>query len=99
MVLTRATTMVKATPGIDEDQLLTEVQVADLLRLSYRTLQTWRSDKVGPPYVRVGRAIRYRRSDLIAWMVSNTVRPSQSLAQIAARASERTDSECPSRTR
>src|SRR4051794_38724568 len=52
----------------DPDTLLTEVQAADFLNLSVRTLQAWRIKIAGPRFVRAGRAIRYRRSDLIAWI-------------------------------
>ena len=59
--------------GSDHDALLTEVQAADLLSLSVRTLQAWRTRAFGPAFVRAGRAIRYRRRDLFAWMDANTV--------------------------
>ena len=59
---------------IDLDVLLSEVWAADLLGLSSRTLQAWRGKNTGPAFVRVGRAVRYRRRDLIAWMDANTVR-------------------------
>jgi excisionase family DNA binding protein len=59
--------------GTDPDSLVTEVQTAELLNISIRTLQAWRIKLAGPRFVRVGRAIRYRRSDLIAWIEANTV--------------------------
>jgi hypothetical protein len=60
----------------DADALLTEVEAADFLRLSVRTLQAWRIRIAGPAFVQVGRAVRYRRCDLIAWIEANTVSPS-----------------------
>jgi predicted DNA-binding transcriptional regulator AlpA len=57
----------------DPERLLTEIQAADFLRLSSRTLQAWRSQGVGPEYVKAGRAVRYRRSAVIAWTEQNTV--------------------------
>lgn len=66
-----------ATNGNDHDALFTEVQAADLLRLSIRTLQAWRAKDYGPPFVRAGRAVRYRRCDLIAWIEANTVSPTR----------------------
>jgi hypothetical protein len=70
------TTFMQAALSItDNDALLTEVQAADLLHLSVRTLQAWRSKHVGPPFVRAGRAIRYRRCGLLAWVNANTVVP------------------------
>jgi hypothetical protein len=64
-----------ATGSNDYDALLTEVQAADLLRLSVRTLQAWRTRAFGPAFVRAGRAVRYRRRDLIAWIEDNTNSP------------------------
>lgn len=63
-------------PGdVDDHRLLTEIQAADFLRLSSRTLQAWRCQRVGPPFVRVGRAVRYQRSALVSWTAENTVAP------------------------
>lgn len=64
------------TSPTESDALLTEVAAARLLRLSIRTLQAWRCRGMGPAFVRVGRAIRYRHADLIAWINSNIVSPS-----------------------
>ncbi|MFZ3354425.1 MAG: helix-turn-helix domain-containing protein [Xanthobacteraceae bacterium] len=50
------------------DVLLTEAQAADFLSLSMRTLQAWRVRGSGPNFCRLGRAVRYRRSDLLAWI-------------------------------
>jgi hypothetical protein len=57
----------------DPDVLLREQDAADLLSLSVRTLQSWRIRIVGPPFVQVGRAVRYRRRDVIAWIDANTI--------------------------
>ncbi|HEY2757792.1 MAG TPA: helix-turn-helix domain-containing protein [Pseudolabrys sp.] len=58
-----------------EDELVTEVEIADFLKLSTRTLQSWRINNDGPPFVRVGRAIRYRLRDVIRWIEARTVAP------------------------
>jgi Helix-turn-helix domain len=57
----------------DLDALLREQDAADILCLSVRTLQSWRIRLAGPPFVQVGRAVRYRRRDLIDWIAANTV--------------------------
>ncbi|WP_173401544.1 helix-turn-helix transcriptional regulator [Bradyrhizobium cosmicum] len=59
--------------GNNPDPLLTEVQAADFIGLSIRTLQTWRTKAFGPAFVRAGRSVRYRRSDLMHWIEANTV--------------------------
>ena len=56
----------------DPDGLLTENDAAILLAVSKRTLQAWRIKGGGPIFVRAGRAIRYRRRDLLAWMDART---------------------------
>jgi hypothetical protein len=67
--------------ALDPDALLTEVDAADLLKLSIRTLQAWRSNCSGPAFMRAGRAIRYRRADIVSWIESNIVAPSESRRQ------------------
>jgi Helix-turn-helix domain len=57
----------------DPDALLGETHAAQLLNLSTRTLQAWRLTSRGPAFVRAGRAVRYRRRDLLAWIDANTV--------------------------
>jgi len=69
--------MLQPNTSLDPDALLVEIHAADLLKVSSRTLQAWRANRRGPPFIRAGRAIRYRRRDLIAWMDANTVSPSE----------------------
>ena len=65
--------------GNGHDALLTEVQAADLLRLSIRTLQAWRTKEFGPAFIRAGRAVRYRHRDLVTWIEANTVSPTDAV--------------------
>lgn len=57
----------------DHDLLLTEVQAAEFLNLSVRTLQSWRVSGSKIPFVRCGRAVRYNFADLLAWIRANTI--------------------------
>lgn len=58
------------------DRLLTEAEAAELLGLKQNTLNNWRcTHRVPLPYVRVGRAIRYRLADIQAFIERGTVRP------------------------
>jgi excisionase family DNA binding protein len=50
---------------------LTEKQAARLLSMSHRTLQAWRRTGIGPSFIKLGRAVRYRRDDVIAWANAN----------------------------
>ena len=54
----------------DTDALLTQKQAANLLGLSPRTLEGWRyrgTPEPGLPFVKFGLAVRYRKSDVIAF--------------------------------
>jgi Helix-turn-helix domain len=48
--------------------LLTPKEAADLLRVSLSWLAKARMRGEGPPYIRIGRSIRYRGEALIHWM-------------------------------
>lgn len=51
--------------------LLTEAEAARLLGHSARTLQKWRLEGNGPPFLRMGkRSVRYRRTELENWLVT-----------------------------
>lgn len=52
--------------GFLVSELLTPVEVCELLRVRPRTLEDWRLGRSGPnlPFVRLGRSIRYRRNDV-----------------------------------
>jgi len=53
--------------------LLTQRQAAEMLALSERTLERFRVTGSGPKFVRCGRSIRYRLSDVEAWIASRVV--------------------------
>lgn len=55
-------------------RLLTPTEAADFLAVKVQTLAVWRSAKrYGLPFVRVGNCIRYRLTDLEAFLESRTV--------------------------
>lgn len=52
-------------------QLLTPQETAELLGISKGTLNLWRCKKRYPlPYVKVGRAVRYRLEDVLKFIES-----------------------------
>jgi excisionase family DNA binding protein len=54
-------------------RLLTQSDAAKLLRLSERTLERLRLTGGGPLYVKAGRSVRYRETDLEAWIAQRIV--------------------------
>ena len=69
-------------PENDRDMLLNEVDAAKLLGLTQRTLQAWRFYGKGPLFVRISkRCVRYRRSDLVAWIEKRIARSTSEITE------------------
>ena len=49
-------------------------EAAAYLNVSTQFLEIARSRGTGPPYCKVGRAVRYRRAGLDEWMITNEKR-------------------------
>ena len=62
---------------IDPNGLVDTRRAASLLGLDHATLQNWRCRGEGPPFIRLGRAIRYRPDDLETWIESHRVAPGE----------------------
>jgi predicted DNA-binding transcriptional regulator AlpA len=56
------------------EQLLKTIDVARATGLASVTLRRWRTSGVGPRFVRLGRAVRYRPSDLAAFVEERAAR-------------------------
>jgi len=57
----------------ESDNLLTRQQAAEYLGLRRQTLAAWASTgRYGLPFIRVGRKVRYRQSDLDRWLRERT---------------------------
>lgn len=61
------------TPVANPGELLTDLQAASLLSVEPRTLRLWRNTR-GLPFLRITtKVIRYRRTDLDAWLNRHAV--------------------------
>jgi excisionase family DNA binding protein len=60
---------------MSERELLTTEQAAEYLQLSPKQLVQWRYFGRGPRFLKAGRAVRYRLSDLDAWLDAHAVTP------------------------
>jgi hypothetical protein len=58
-----------------ESDLLDTTTAAAFLSVAPSTLVKWRAMWTGPTFVRVGRLVRYRFSDLVKFLASRTVTP------------------------
>ena len=55
------------------EPLLTTREAAKLLGVKANTLAIWRNtDRYHIPYIKIGRAIRYKRSDLVKFLSERT---------------------------
>ncbi|MES1953530.1 helix-turn-helix transcriptional regulator [Salinisphaera hydrothermalis] len=52
------------------DDKLTESELAEELGRGIRTIRLWRSRRTGPPFIRLGRQILYRRQAVQDWLAS-----------------------------
>ena len=54
-------------------ELLSEQEAAEVLDVSPGTLSVWRSTgRYQLKFLKIGRKVRYRRSDLLAWLAART---------------------------
>ena len=58
-----------------DDVALTEAEAARALGVSSAVLRSWRADGRGPTFRRFGRAVRYLRRDLDAFIDASAVSP------------------------
>jgi len=61
------------TTQINEMALLSEKEVQEIYKLNARTLQRDRVLGRGIPYVKIGRRVRYKRSDIEKYIKRHTV--------------------------
>ncbi|WP_300440214.1 helix-turn-helix domain-containing protein [Zoogloea sp.] len=72
---TQANTQTRTLRAVIESSadLLDDKAAATILDVSPGTLSVWRSTgRYALPFLKVGRKVRYRRADLIAWLDSRT---------------------------
>jgi hypothetical protein len=54
---------------------LREQETAKALGVAVQTLRNWRHLRKGPPYVKLGRTVRYRDEDLVEFIEVHRVIP------------------------
>jgi hypothetical protein len=55
----------------DSFGVLSPADLSALIGVDERTLAVWRMRRRGPDFVRLGRAVFYRRADILAWIELN----------------------------
>jgi excisionase family DNA binding protein len=59
-------------------------EAAEYLRSSTSTLAKARLTKRGPTFVRIGRAVRYRKNDIDTWMSTSVARHVEQSSRVPA---------------
>ena len=59
----------------NEDRVVNEVQASEILCRAIQTLRNDRHLRQGPPYIKLGRSIRYRMSDLMDYLEKHRIDP------------------------
>jgi predicted DNA-binding transcriptional regulator AlpA len=60
------------------ESLIHEGAAAKILNCKVKSLQAWRVRGGGPPYVKVGRLVRYRPDDVREWIDARIIRSTSS---------------------
>jgi hypothetical protein len=63
--------------SILDEELVPEDEAARELNVKPQTMGTWRFRGQGPAYVKIGKLVFYRPSDLRAYVASRIVRPAR----------------------
>ncbi len=64
-----------ASGSVEPEELISCEKTAKALGVKAQTLANWRSERQGPRYVKVGRLVYYRRSDLCTWLAGQVRDP------------------------
>lgn len=65
----------------EPERLKTRQEIADLYGISRRYLEVAACRGEGPPMIKIGRSVRYRPSDVVAWLDRLRVEPDLSLKE------------------
>lgn len=57
------------------EPLWKDVQLAEYLGVDVKSLERWRREGTGPPFIRAGRQVRYDPQAVRAWLEERTTTP------------------------
>lgn len=72
MAPARTTAAARQISSMSSEPLLTEREAAEYLNIPSETLRYYRWQGTGPRFIKIGRYVRYRPSDVEAWLVERT---------------------------
>lgn len=63
-----------------QDSIMTPADTANFIGISHRTLSRWHQQRLGPPRIKVGRRILFRRKCVLEWLIENEQAPLRSFS-------------------
>lgn len=60
-------------PKEAELKLLSEKELSPIIGISVRTLQQMRTSREGPPFVKIGRLVRYSMAEVMKYLARHTI--------------------------
>jgi hypothetical protein len=69
--------------GAAAGALLDQAEVARILGVGVRTLQTWRWRRQGPTYVKIGKLVKYTPADIMAYIERNRITVGHAAPELA----------------
>ena len=57
------------------EEIMSRPKTAEFLDVTVGTMATWAYRGTGPRYYRVGKHVRYRKADVLAWLEENAREP------------------------
>ncbi len=63
-------------------EILDTLEAASYLKLAAVTLERRRIQGDGPPYLKLGKSVRYRRGDLDVWLASRLIRSTSQTIEV-----------------
>jgi predicted DNA-binding transcriptional regulator AlpA len=58
-------------------QFIDDQECAEIGGFKTQTLRNWRHKGIGPPYVKIGRSVRYDRAEFIAFLEKRKITPGE----------------------
>lgn len=61
--------------NVVDDGVITRPEFAALAKVAPETTRRWAREGYGPPVLKLGRLVRYRRSSVLAWLAAQEQAP------------------------
>ena len=75
MGITHSKEVIKGDIQMNSDPLLNEIETAERLNISTPLLRKWRYQQTELPFVKMGKSVRYKASDVESFISLKTVEP------------------------